>query len=392
MSRNLTSEDLRLLIQRVFQPTAADRGLAILVDLPDARLADNDHWAQRRAMATEWFLALQEEKKALGLESLTLAWYRNAGGNNADLPATYHAGDGHTVYATADDLPADQEEFAQLFRTHTMVLAPTELSATAPLKVATREAEAAGHGFRAATMPGFLPSMIPALRLDYELINRRVNMLAGLLDRAERADFVFRTAGGDHQLVLDLRHNQGHASGGLFPRNGIAGNLPSGEAYIVPYEGNIDGDTSRSHGILPVQIDGEVVLYRIAANKAVEVLSQGPVSATEARRIVQEPAYANLAELGLGVLGDFNLKPTGSILLDEKLGLHIAFGRSDHFGGSVRPQDFSSPDAVIHLDRVYIPETQPDVHVTSVTLRGPDLEREIIRHGVFQGLDEDQPG
>ena len=388
MSRNLTSEDLRLLIQRVFQPTDADRGLAILVDLPDARLADNDNWSQRRAMAAEWFLALQQEQEALGLERLTLAWYRNAGGNNADLPATYHPGDGHTVYHSADDLPSDPVGFDLLFRTHTMVLAPTELSATAPLKVATREAEAAGHGFRAATMPGFLPSMIPALRLDYELINRRVNMLAGLLDRAERADFLFRTAHGSHQLILDLRHNQGHASGALFPGNGIAGNLPSGEAYIVPYEGNLKGDASRSEGILPVQIDGEVVLYQIVANKAVKVLSEGPVSGIEAERIAREPAYANLAELGLGVLGDFGLQPTGSILLDEKLGLHIAFGRSDHFGGSVRPQDFSSPDAVIHLDRVYIPETQPDVQVSRVTLRGPDLEREIIRDGVFQGLDQ----
>lgn len=387
MNQNLSSEDLRLLIQRVFQPTAADTGLAILVDLPDARLADNDRWAGRRAMAAGWYLALQAEKEALGLERLTLAWYRNAGGNNADLPPTFHAGDGSTVFASADDLPGDQQNFSELFQTHSMVLAPTELSATAPLKVATREALAAGHGFRAATMPGFLPSMIPALRLDYELINRRVNFLAGLLNTAEKAEFLFRTEDGEYELTLDLRHNQGHASGGLFPENGIAGNLPSGEAYIVPYEGNLPGEESLSRGVLPVQIENEVVLYRIERNKAVEVLSEGEISRTEAARIVQEPAYANLAELGLGVLGDFDLQPTGSILLDEKLGLHIAFGRSDHFGGSVRPEDFSSPDAVIHLDRVYIPATQPQVTVCHVRLSGPGLDREIIRDGVFLGLE-----
>ena len=70
-------------------------------------------------------------------------------------------------------------------------------------------------------------------------------------------------------------------------------------------------------------------------NKAVRVLSSGPASEEEADHIAREPAYANLSELGLGVLGDFGLNPTGSILLDEKLGLHIAFGRSDHFGGTV---------------------------------------------------------
>jgi len=387
MNQTLTSEDLRLLVQRVFQPTTEDRGLAIIVDLPDQRLADNDHWANRRAMAAGWFKALQPEMETLGLERLTLAWFRNAGGNNADLPETWVSGDGNTVLNHADELSAEGTSFADLFATHSMVMAPTELSATAPLKVATGQAQKTGGGFRAATMPGFLPSMIPALRLDYELINRRVWHLKELLDQATSANFSFEVGDQTHELVLDLRHNGGHASGGLFPENGIAGNLPSGEAYIVPYEGNIDGDVSLSRGTMPVQIDDEVVLYRIEANKAVEVLTDGPASAEEARHIAAEPAYANLAELGLGVLGDFNLKPTGSILLDEKLGLHIAFGRSDHFGGSVGPQHFSGPDAVIHLDRVYIPETQPKVLVRQVKLNGPDLEKVIIRDGVFLEMD-----
>ena len=387
MNQTLTSKDLRLLVQRVFQPTEADRGLAIIVDLPDERLADNEDWAGRRAMATGWFKALQSEMENLGLERLTLAWYRNAGGNNADLPATWVSGDGNTVFNHADEPSGAEQTFSDLFATHSLVMAPTELSATAPLKVATREAESSGVGFRAATMPGFLPSMIPALRLDYELINRRVWYLKKLLDAANRADFHFEVDGQNHELMLDLRHNGGHASGGLFPNNGIAGNLPSGEAYIVPYEGNIAGDASLSRGTMPVQIGDEVVLYRIEENKAVEVLTDGPASAEEARHIVAEPAYANLAELGLGVLGDFNLKPTGSILLDEKLGLHIAFGRSDHFGGSVGPDDFSSPDAVIHLDRVYIPETQPKVLVREVKLSGPELEKVIIRDGLFLEMD-----
>jgi leucyl aminopeptidase (aminopeptidase T) len=235
-------------------------------------------------------------------------------------------------------------------------------------------------------MPGFLPSMIPALRLDYGEINRRVNLLKGMLDAATAAEFEFQVGDRRHHLTLDLRHRTGHASGGLFPANGIAGNLPSGEAYIVPYEGEIPGTDSLTAGTLPVQIEGEVVVYRIEGNKVVEVLTTGPNSAAEADHFKREPAYANVAELGLGVLGDFGLKPTGSILLDEKLGLHIAFGRSDHFGGTVGPDDFSGPDAVIHLDRVYIPETQPDVVVKEVRLTGPDGDRIIITDGIFAGL------
>jgi len=384
MPESLTAQDLRLLVKRVFQLSEADTGLAIIVDLPDGRLADNPDWAQRRQMAAEWYKKLVSEQNALGLDRITLAWYPNAGSNNADLPDACHPGDGTIVPDHADQVAGwDSRPFTDLFATHSVVLAPTELSATAPLKIATR-----GGGFRAATMPGFLPTMIPALRLDYGEINRRVNLLKDLLDKAETATFDFVADGQPHHLVLDLRHRTGHASGGLFPTNGVAGNLPSGEAYIVPYEGEIEGDSSRSAGILPVQIDDEVVLYEIEGNRAVTVLTSGPASIRETDHLNREPAYANLAELGLGVLGDFGLKPTGSILLDEKLGLHIAFGRSDHFGGTVGPDDFSGPDAVIHLDRVYIPETQPKVQVKEVRLLGPGLDRVIIVDGVFGGLEE----
>jgi hypothetical protein len=388
MNTTLTPEELRLLVQRVFQPTPGDRGLAIIVDVPDQRLADNPDWRRRRHLAADWYTALREHAGSPGLERVTLAWYRNAGSNNADLPEVCFPGDGVSVPDHADQLAGGESiTFAELFARHSLVLAPTELSATAPLKVATRNAGTGETGFRAATMPGFLPSMVPALRLDYGVINRRVNHLKELLDQADRADFSFEADGEPMKLVLDLRHRSGHASGGLFPANGIAGNLPSGEAYIVPYEGELEGDPSGSQGLLPVQIDDEVVLYRIEGNRAVEVMSTGPASQEEARHLAAEPAYANLSELGLGVLGDFGLKPTGSILLDEKLGLHIAFGRSDHFGGTVGPADFSGPDAVIHLDRVYIPETQPRVKVARVQLTGPDLDQEIIRDGVFQGLE-----
>jgi leucyl aminopeptidase (aminopeptidase T) len=268
----------------------------------------------------------------------------------------------------------------QVFDTYPMLLSITRFSATAPLKVAARS-----HPMRAATMPGFTADMIPALRLDYTEVNRRVGILKGLLDRATGSDLVFRHPEGEDRLHLDLRHRSGHASGGLLPERGVAGNLPSGEAYIVPYEGEVAGDPSRSQGVLPVQFGKrEVVRYRIEANRAMEVLSSGPESEREAELIAREPAYANLAELGLGVLAAFGVKPVGTVLLDEKLGLHIAFGRSEHFGGQVGPDAFSSPAAVIHIDRVYVPEAQPDVVPVEVDLRFADGSAlALMRNGDF---------
>jgi leucyl aminopeptidase (aminopeptidase T) len=252
----------------------------------------------------------------------------------------------------------------KVYAEYPILIAITKFSSTAPLKMAAKK-----FGIRAATMPGFSEAMIPALRLDYTEINRRVNILKDLLDRATGADMLFSHPKGESRLHLDLRHRAAHASGGLLPEPGIAGNLPSGEAYIVPYEGEIEGDPSLSEGELPVQFGAEVVIYHIEGNRATRVLTKGPESEREAELLAKEPAYANLAELGLGVLAPFGVKPIGAVLLDEKLGLHIAFGRSEHFGGQVGPDAFSSPGAVVHVDRVYVPEMQPDICPESVHLQ-----------------------
>jgi len=387
MSDNLSAAELVALVKRVFEPKEADRRLAIIVDLPDQHTADNDDWKARREMAAAWAGALAPEAAAIGLDEVRLVLYKNARANNADLPATgwIHPppapdGSGPALPRTADEVRAgDTMPFDRIFETFDILIAPTEFSATAPLKIAAPE-----FGFRAATMPGFARSMIPALRLDYGVIGARVDRFKDMLDRAERCDIAFRASGATHELVLDLRHRTAHASGGVFPVGGEAGNLPSGESYIVPYEGEIEGDPTASAGEIPVQLEGEIVVYRVEGNRAVEVITDNRTSRAEAERLAAEPAYGNMAELGLGVLGDFGLEPTGEILLDEKLGLHIAFGRSEHFGGQVGPDAFSAPDKVVHIDRIYIPALQPDVSVAKATLAMDDGSTiELMKDGEY---------
>lgn len=380
MTDSLTAAELAALVARVFVPTPEDRALGIMIDLPDARVPDDPSWVERRSIAQAWVDLLRGQADAVGYEA-SLLLYPNVGTNNGDLPdrCWVHAAGPAPQHADALD-PAEAISMSEVFDTHPMLVAMTRFSATAPLKVAARS-----HPMRAATMPGFTPEMIPALRLDYAEVNRRVNILKALLDRATGADLLFRHPGGEDRLHLDLRHREGHASGGLLPHRGVAGNLPSGEAYVVPYEGEFEGDPSRSRGVLPVQFGkGEVVRYRIEGNRAVEVLTRGPASDREGALITAEPAYANLAELGLGVLAAFGIEPIGSVLLDEKLGLHIAFGRSEHFGGQVGPDAFSSPGAVVHIDRVYVPQEQPDVLPAAVDLRFEDgTTLALMRDGDF---------
>ncbi len=379
MPEALNSAELSALVARVFVPTLEDRLLGIMVDLPDEKVPDDAAWTARRQIAEEWANLLAAQAAAVGYHTHLLL-YPNVHTNNGDLPDRCWVHAGGAVPASAAGLdPAAAVPMTEVFDTHPMLMAVTKFSSTAPLKMAARR-----HPMRAATMPGFSADMIPALRLDYTEVNRRVDILKALLDRATGADFVFRHPEGEDQLHLDLRHRTGHASGGLLPKRGVAGNLPSGESYIVPYEGEREGDPSRSEGVLPVQFGTEVVRYHIVENRAIGVLTEGPESAREAALLAKEPAYANIAELGLGVLAAFGVKPIGSVLLDEKLGLHIAFGRSEHFGGQVGPDAFSSPEAVVHIDRVYVPEMQPDVLPLSVDLHLDDgTTLALMRNGEF---------
>ena len=86
MSVELSASELSDLVRRVFAPRPDDRALAILVDVPDAELADRPVWAARRAMAAGWVARLREVAGDLGLERVDLVAYRNVRRNNADLP------------------------------------------------------------------------------------------------------------------------------------------------------------------------------------------------------------------------------------------------------------------------------------------------------------------
>lgn len=370
----LSPDDLINLIRSVFPLHPDDHCLGILVDVPRNPEDDNSDWKERRQLAEDWYHDLKSFRSKLSMDDIYLFAYADVGSNNADLP--------EFGYQIKRRLPSQASElqdsgtkasFSDIFTRTQIFLAPTQYSTTAPLKVAAKTFQ-----FRAATMPGFSRQMIPALKIDYAEINRRVLALKEKLDRAQAAEVHFRVDNHeDFQMYFDLRNRLAHASTGRFPEKGTAGNLPSGEAYIVPYEGE-KAESSQTAGTLPVQIGEDIVLFNVKANRATYAEGDSDSAQKENQRLQQDPAYGNMAELGFGVLADFGIQPIDKILLDEKLGFHIAFGRSEHFGGAVGPDDFASPEDVIHLDRIYIPATQPKIHIKSIILFYAQSQGEII--------------
>ncbi|NLN10460.1 MAG: hypothetical protein GX178_02480, partial [Acidobacteria bacterium] len=85
MSERLQGEELVALIERVFQPRATDTGIAVLVDLPDAAVADHPRWQARREMAAGWVEELAGQGAACPLP-VSLWLYPNVRTNNGDLP------------------------------------------------------------------------------------------------------------------------------------------------------------------------------------------------------------------------------------------------------------------------------------------------------------------
>jgi hypothetical protein len=372
---SLKREELLQLVRTIFPRLPQDRALGILVDLPVDEGDDTLDWRGRRQLAWRWHQDLSASVNELALERVDLFMYENVRSNNANLPAKFVRLTGTMPnYAEGFWSSGEMVDAKKVFSETQLFLAPTEFSATAPLKL-----EAKQHGFRAATMPGFSEVMLPALRVDYEQVYRRLMILKNKLDEAEGASVAF-IVDRQHEFKMhfDLRFRTAIVSSGRLMESGDVGNLPSGETYIVPYEGE-QQPQSRTEGVLPVQIRDTVLLYDVRRNRARSVHGDGEVGKVENLNLSREPAIGNMAELGFGVLADFGIRPCNAMLLDEKLGFHIGFGRSDHFGGFVGENQFLYPDSMVHLDRIYIPACQPRIEVKQVQLHYHGSEETIIK-------------
>lgn len=350
--------DLAELFASVFSPTKGERVL-LLTDLPHGEIVDNLEWSARRQMALEWQRALVQASKKLGIRVEPLAYYKATGLPNGALPENLRM----------EGLTRPMEE--QLESTD-IVLALTEFSATAPLTALARKI---GH-LRGASMPGVAKRMEQtALAANYKVVAHKAHVLAERLGKTETAIIEFSTG---HQLQIDLRHRHPKQDSGHCPPEADPPiiNLPSGEAYIAPYEGELADDPSRTRGTIPVSQAGELVLLQVENNRIRHAIGDGPQAVRLREFFDVDPARRNIAELGLGC--NDRAVVTGNILEDEKAGLHWAYGRSEHLGGVIGPDAFTHPSHVAHEDVVYAPGSP--IGIKSLRLEFPEgSSDEIMR-------------
>ncbi len=326
--------DLEKLLVDVFDPQPGEV-VTVMVDLPHGDIADNPEWKERRRMAEEWREAFARLGSRIGFEVRPMLSFPATGANNADLP--------ETGFLEGEEVP-----LRETLLDSTLVVAMTEFSATAPLSELAEEKE----DFRAASMPGVLKRMEEsALAADYGVVARRCQAILEAMEGAELADVLFSTG---HRCWFDLRYRTPEADDGFLPRFKEGDriiNLPSGETFEVPYEGERDGVPSWTAGTIPVMEDGELVLFHVAANRIEIVEGDGPLAERYAELFAEDPARTNIAEVAFGV--NESAVVTGNVLEDEKAGFHWAFGRSDHLGGVWGVDRFRDASTVVHQDIVY---------------------------------------
>jgi hypothetical protein len=354
--------DLKKLLANVFDPQAGEV-IVTACDVPSEEGQDTAAWRERRAMALEWRDAFEGLGKSRGFETRPLFTYRATGSHGAELPAEGRMGD-KTV--TTDEVLSGSTLAAFL----------TEYSATAPLDGYCRRKE----DFRAASMPGLEKRMEEtALSADYREVARRCRILDDILKGAETLEVRFST--GDH-CEFDLRFRKAEVDDGFLPRFKPGDriiNLPSGETFIVPYEGEKPETPSRTNGILPVRKDQEFVRLIVKRNR-IEYIEGNGTEATRLREFfAADPARTNVAEVAFGC--NDRAVVTGNVLEDEKAGFHWAYGRSDHLGGTVGVKAFSRPEMVIHQDIVYA-RGNP-IQVAEARVIGPNGHTAVIRDGSY---------
>ena len=221
-------------------------------------------------------------------------------------------------------------EVAELMKMVDVVLCPTSKSLT---HTDSRRAASAA-GARVATLPGVTEEiMIRCMNADYDAIAARTFRLC---DELEKTSVVKVKAPSGTDVILPIKGRKAHASSGLFREKGLWGNLPTGESYLAPVEGE-------SQGI--VVVDGSMAQVGMVREPIRIVVKDGYATditgGVEAKRLIEllEPHGKDartVAEFGIGTNDKAIL--TGLILEDEKVmgTIHIAFGDNKSMGGSVR--------------------------------------------------------
>ena len=213
-------------------------------------------------------------------------------------------------------------------------------------------------GARFASLPHFDPEMFgTSMTVDWHALAART---AKLVEAVNRAEWVYVEC--PNGTVMHICKQGRHAEGddGLLTADGAFGNLPAGEAYLAPLEGESHGTMVIEWG--PTAKLASPLTLTIADGRVVRIDGDDPLKQRLEAKFTENPNCRNLAELGIGT-NDKASRPDNVLEAEKILGtIHLALGDNTGFGGTTA--------APFHEDYVFYQPT--------VTLVLPDGSQEII--------------
>ncbi|WP_057915256.1 aminopeptidase [Peribacillus muralis] len=197
------------------------------------------------------------------------------------------------------------------------------------------------HGISVITMPGITEDMFlhGAINADYQRVEKETLEMTEKLSQAEK--LMIKT--GKNLLEIPLLGRKGVPSTGVFKEKAASGNLPSGEAYIAPVEGEAEGKIEINGSIAGIGLLEKPIVLTIQEGRLVE--ATGEVG-RELLTLLGDGDGRLLCELGIGT--NHAARVTGNILEDEKAynTIHVAFGSNHTFGGTIKSN--------VHIDCVTV--------------------------------------
>ena len=221
-------------------------------------------------------------------------------------------------------------EVAWLMTQVDLVLCPTSKSLT---HTDSRRA-ASAKGVRIATLPGVTEEiMVRCMNADYHRIAARTARICELM---ATTSVIRVTAPAGTDITMPISGRTPHASSGLFRDKGQWGNLPTGESYLAPLEGQSQGVVVVDGSMAGVGMVTEPLRILVQDGYATEITGGEAAEKLVALLAPHGQDGRNVAEFGIGTNDRAII--TGVILEDEKVmgTIHVAFGDNKSMGGSVR--------------------------------------------------------
>jgi leucyl aminopeptidase (aminopeptidase T) len=186
-------------------------------------------------------------------------------------------------------------------------------------------------GARFASLPHFDPDMFgSSMNVDWTALADRTARLVAAVNRAEWVNVECPNGTAMH---ICKRGRDAGGDDGLLTRPGCFGNLPAGEAYLAPLEGE-------SHGVMVIEWGPTRKLEQplsliIADGRVVRIDGDEPLRGVLEARFAENDNCRNLAELGIGT-NDKASRPDNVLEAEKILGtIHLALGDNTGFGGVV---------------------------------------------------------